>query len=49
MSGEPLLHAQLLTIAIGDRKSPPAPNASALGAMPAAIAMVVMTIGRARF
>ena len=35
--------------AIGERNSPPAPNASADGIMPAAIAIVVMTIGRARF
>ena len=38
----------MTAIAIGERNSPPAPIASALGAMPAAIAMVVITIGRAR-
>src|SRR5579859_3251701 len=35
--------------AIGERNSPPAPKASALGIMPAIMAMVVITIGRARF
>src|SRR6185437_3980696 len=35
--------------AIGERNSPPAPTASALGVMPATIAIVVITIGRARF
>ena len=39
----------MIAIAIGDRNSPPAPNAKALGAMPATIAIVVIVIGRARF
>ena len=39
----------MTAIAIGDRNSPPAPNAKALGTMPATMAMVVMTMGRARF
>ena len=38
----------MTAIAIGERNSPPAPNASALGAMPATIAIVVIMIGRAR-
>ena len=39
----------IIAIAIGDRNSPPAPNAKALGAMPATIAIVVIVMGRARF
>ncbi len=39
----------MTAIAIGERNSPPAPSAKALGAMPAAIAIVVMMMGRARF
>ena len=39
----------ITAIAIGERNSPPAPSANALGAMPAAIAIVVMMMGRARF
>ena len=39
----------MTAIAIGERNSPPAPSASALGAMPATIATVVIMIGRARF
>ena len=39
----------ITAIAIGDRNSPPAPIAKALGAIPAVIAIVVITIGRARF
>ena len=38
----------MTAIAIGERNSPPAPNANALGAMPAAMAIVVIrSVGRA--
>ena len=39
----------MMAIAMGDRNSPPAPKAKALGAMPATIAIVVIVMGRARF
>ena len=39
----------MTAMAIGERNSPPAPNASALGIIPAIMAIVVMMIGRARF
>ena len=39
----------MTAVAIGDRNSAPAPNAKALGTMPAIIAMLVMIMGRARF
>ncbi len=38
----------ITAIAIGARNSPPSPNAMALGSMPATMASVVMTMGRAR-
>ena len=38
----------ITAIAIGARNPPPSPRPSAAGAMPAAIAIVVMMIGRAR-
>ena len=34
----------MMAIAIGDRNSPPAPKAKALGAMPATIAIVVIVM-----
>ena len=39
----------MTAIAMGERNSAPAPRPSALGTMPAIIAIVVMMIGRARF
>ena len=36
----------ITAIAMGERNSPPAPIANALGAMPATMAIVVMMIGR---
>ena len=39
----------MTAMAIGERNSPPIPNARALGVMPATMASVVMMIGRARF
>ena len=39
----------ITAMAIGARKDPPSPTPSALGSMPADMAIEVMTIGRARF
>jgi hypothetical protein len=47
----PQMHKRppMTAYAIGARNSPPSPNASALGIIPAIIAIVVITMGRARF
>ncbi len=48
MSSVDTTRPPITAIAIGERNSPPAPTANAAGNMPAAIASVVMMMGRER-